>query len=94
MPQLSRLCPASGLSAASALPLTTLLPLLLPLPPASPPQVQKLGLLGALKLAKPNGALFFRKVDPADPAAQQRLLELLQLMWAGKPLPARLGHRE
>jgi hypothetical protein len=53
-------------------------------------QVAKLTFLDALHMAKPNGALWFRKVDLPDQMSQVQLMSLLEMMWAGAPLPARL----
>lgn len=51
----------------------------------------RLTLLQALRLAKPNAALFFRKVDVSRQAAQDTLLQLLRLLWQDKQLPASLA---
>lgn len=53
----------------------------------------RLNLLQALGLVKPNQALFFRKVDiqrchgGGGQSADEQLLTVLQLTWQGKPLP-------
>eukprot|EP00775_Hariotina_reticulata_P002308 gene2308-2616_t len=51
-------------------------------------QDNKMTLLQALALAKPNEALFFRKVEVLRRMHQQKLLTACQLLWMGEQLPA------
>jgi hypothetical protein len=57
--------------------------------------VQDLDLFAALKMARPNGALFFRKVCVEGPQQAAQLAAILQLLWQGRGLPKSLeglGH--
>jgi hypothetical protein len=57
--------------------------------------VRDLDLFAALKMARPNGALFFRKVCVEGVKQAAQLEHLLQLLWQGRGLPKSLeglGH--